>query len=143
MNKLALSASVTILLAIFSPAVASEVMCSVARAGEMCIPDNGDAQTTVEKNEVLDAFGFVGYEWNCIHNWNYRPQNTDDVIHSCKIPKRRYNAAMDLIIRDYRDMGGDDNSSAAKWVDAHCHAEPAIPHNKWVCVEDDVIREWR
>ena len=26
------------------------------------------------------------------------------------------------------------------WIDEHCHAEPAIPTNKWVCAEGDVTR---
>jgi hypothetical protein len=113
-------------------------MCSVANPGQLCALDAPGQKAPVELYQ-----GLVYKEWECIHFWNHKPQQTDDVIHTCKVPEERYDAAMDLIIGDYRHMGGDGNSSAGIWVENHCHAEPAIPHNKWVCEEESVHREWR
>jgi hypothetical protein len=103
--------------------------------------EDKDEDKTETKTDLFQ--GLTNPEWQCVHFWSYKPQQTDDVIHTCKVPEKRYAAAMDLIISDYRNMGGDSNSSAGIWVENHCHAEPAIPHNKWVCKEEGLLRQWR
>jgi hypothetical protein len=61
-----------------------------------------------------------------------------DLIQTCNVPEERYGKAMDLLILRYRKSG----RNGIPWVDDHCHAETAMPRNKWVCTEGDVTWEW-
>jgi len=68
-----------------------------------------------------------------------------DPIATCKVAPSRIPTAMDFLVGTYTGYG-----NAPTWVENNCHAEPAIPRNKWVCWEargeDDqegITREWR
>jgi hypothetical protein len=68
------------------------------------------------------------------------PQNiVHDPIHVCNVPRERWGKAMNEIMFVYRPGSNIEHST---WIDEHCHAKPAIPRNKWVCVEDDLTWEW-
>jgi hypothetical protein len=64
-----------------------------------------------------------------------------DPIAECRVADTRTAAAMDILIELYNDRH--EHGLAATWVESHCEAKPAIPHNKWVCTENSVTREYR
>lgn len=103
-------------------------------------------------DEVDPNWGITGTELNCLHgNFGADLQyhigldvgrqlgkQSPDPIAECNVAEERVAAAMDALIDDYNS----NDQRTSTWVASHCHAEPAIPRNKWVCTEGDVVREY-
>jgi TonB family protein len=116
--------------------------------------------STYGPNEVNLSIGLTENEFNCVSKamlsdmmWHMlkakgiNPNQVSgspndqvrDPIKDCNVPHGRWGAAMNQMMNVYRRGHGDDST----WIEEHCHAEPAIPRNKWVCKEEDMTWEWK
>jgi hypothetical protein len=99
---------------------------------------------------VSSYLGLTGGEFSCVSDaatrdmMSYAPNPVGHAIHDpiklCNVAKARWGAAIDQIMYLYRHNSYRDDST---WINEHCHAEVAVPRNKWTCNEEDLTWVFR
>lgn len=150
------TAAAVALCASAAPSYADRVCSVTADLGTTCHyePPRQRTETTAAHVDVLPVWGVTQPEFDCLSKTfladtvyhtlldvgRSAKGQSPDPIAECHIPDVRVAGAMDTLMRLYHDNHG---GGASTWIESNCHAEPAIPRNKWVCTEGDVTREYR